>query len=123
MHDVPEPETSSTGESIETSGGKSSTGVSVLGLSLSKRKVFALLGVLVVVSLILWRLRASDDSGGSNAKAQIDRAREDELAGEVEVDDENDVIQVPVAPDDELQKDAAVLEALKRNDSMKGEPS
>jgi hypothetical protein len=78
----------------------------------------------VVASLLIWRLRSNDDDldgGRPNAKEQIERARTDDLAGEVHVeDDENDVIDVPVQPGDELEKDAAVLRALKDNGRMKG---
>jgi hypothetical protein len=80
--------------------------------------------VVVVISLVLWRLRQSPNSGESKAAQEVEKARTEEIAGDLELKDtdgDGDAdIAVPNDPDDELDKDAAVLEGLKESGKMKG---
>lgn len=103
-------------ESTDDSGG--------LSFGLSKRQIALALGVVVVISLVLWRLRQSPNSGESKAAQEVEKARTEEIAGDLELKDtdgDGDAdIAVPNDPDDELDKDAAVLEGLKESGKMKG---
>lgn len=96
------------------------------GLGISKRQTFLLIGLVVVAALIMWRLRQDrdDNGGGGQAAEEFKKAVQEDIEGEVEITDRdgdgNPEIEVPINPADELEKDEAVIEALKASGKMEG---
>lgn len=94
-------------------GGMFDGGVPSFGLS--RRQM--LLIALVVVLVLAWKLRDSDGSGsGSSAQDQIQQVKEPDL-GDVKVREEENAdepeVVIPANPDDELEKDQAVIDYFK----------
>ena len=52
-------------------------------------------------------------SSSENGLGEFEPARTEDMSGEVEIEDDIEVIYISVEPDDELEKDAAVIEDLK----------
>lgn len=100
-------ETPSIAEESLSSDSRSS---SLFGFSLSSRQKVVLVGVVIVAAILLWRMRKSSEVNGAE---EFETARTEDLAGDVEIEDDKEVIHIPVEPEDELEKDAAVIEALK----------
>lgn len=103
--------------SIDSDGGNDSSGGLVP--SPSKGQIALIVGLAVVVAVLAWRFKSDSDDG----EDELEAALKDDLAGDVEVTDEDEdsvEIEVPVDPSDELEKDAAVLDALKRSGKMQG---
>jgi len=114
------------GEQADGDEGTESSGMfdSVPSLGLSRRHLL-ILGVVVAVA-IAWRLRqSSNSSGGQSAAAQeVAEARDAEI-GDVTVTEEegaeNVEVVVPADPDDELEKDEAVVEMLREAGHIEGD--
>lgn len=76
------------------------------------RRILALVAIVVVIGVALYLARRTNDRTAN----QMDRARSgEELEASVEDDEAKKTIKIPVDPDDELEKDAAVLDALKES--------
>lgn len=76
------------------------------------QKILALVVLVVIVGVALYLARRTNEAGAN----QMERARTGEdLEAAVEDDEDKKVIKIPVDPDDELEKDAAVLDALKES--------
>lgn len=82
-----------------------------------------ILAIVVVVALLVWRFRSTSDGDDGGGHEEIEEALEADLSGEVTVndDEDGDDIEIPANPDDELEKDAAVLDALKAKGKMSAE--
>lgn len=123
MTDIPKTET---GGDVPSDPNGADDGGLLSGL-VSGRQALALVAIAAVVALLLWRMRSgsSSDGGQSEAAAEVEEALEGDLSSEVRYEDadgDGDAeIIVPVDPEDELDKDAAVLEALKESGKMEGE--
>jgi len=87
--------------------------VSTDGLGLSRRTL-VLLALVVVAALVLWRLRSSEES--SDGGDELEQALSEDMASDDDEPKESEAeIVVPAAPADELEKDAAVIEGLKKS--------
>lgn len=95
-------------------GGVLDGGIPTFGLT--QRQL--LLIALVIVAVLAWRMKQSGggDGSGTEAAEEIEKAREPDL-GDVTVreDDDADDVEVvlPANPDDELEKDQAIIDYLK----------
>lgn len=89
----------------------------------SKRQLAVLIAVAVGLAVLAWWVRQQGDSNSGNVgpaeQELLDSINhpDDEAA---EADDEGEKIEVPAAPSDELEKDQAVLEGLKKSGKMAG---
>lgn len=96
--------------------------------SVSRRQVVLLVVAAVVVGILLWRLREADSDGldapegatDEEVAAEIEQALGEDLEIEDRDGDGQVEIEVPMAPGDELEKDAAVLDGLKQSGKFKG---
>lgn len=80
-------------------------------LPLSRRQRVLFIGLLVLVAIVIWRRRLPSDDI-EREQSGIDKSPEPESEG---------AIRIPIDPDDELEKDAAVVEALRTRGKMGSE--
>lgn len=103
---------------VEDAGGTSGLSLSSLGLS---RKHALIIG-LIVVAFLVWKLKSEQSN---TAADEVEKVRDGPDLGDVTVtedDDQDEVeIRVPADPDDELAKDAAVIDALKEGGHIEGD--
>lgn len=79
------------------------------GIPPSRRQTGLLIGLLVVVAVILWRRRINPGRTPAPEEAPENETVENCQSEECE----SETIYVPQGPDDELEKDAAVLDSLR----------
>lgn len=91
--------------------------------SISRRQALLGVAVVVLVALMVWQLRQrgegdkwEDEDGGGEA---VEQAENYDFEAERLAED-NEEILVPSDPDNELDKDAAVLDGLRRAGKMGG---
>lgn len=93
------------------------------GVGLTRRQL--LLVAVVVAAVLLWYARSrADDGDGENAREQVEDMRDADL-GDVTVTEQEDQegveVRVPADPDDELEKDAAIIDYFKEAGHMTGD--
>jgi len=104
----------------DPSAGMFDGGIPTFGLT--RRQMLIIAAVVVVV--VAWKLRdSSDDGGTSSAQDEVEKARDPDL-GDVKVreDEEADEPEVvlPANPDDELEKDQAIIDYFKESGHISG---
>jgi hypothetical protein len=99
----------------ETNGSQSK--IQEFGLPLSRRQTVLLIGLAIVVAVVLWRRRVN-----RNRSHKREEVRDSETVenGQSEERD-SETIYVQHDPDDELEKDAVVLDALRNRGKLGGE--
>lgn len=110
-------------QAVDGAGGSSGGMLDGLPVpSLSRRQ--ALIIAVVVAAVVVWRIH-SQRSGSGSASKEMERALEEDLDAEVSVEQDEDAeevtIQLPSDPDDELDKDAAIIEHFKESGRLGGE--
>lgn len=79
---------------------------------LSRRKTVFVIGLIVVAAILWWRFRKAGSNDSS--KSEFEKLRSEDLSGKIAIRENGEgEIYVPVDPDDELEKDAAIIEAFK----------
>jgi len=102
-------------------GGMFDGGIPTFGLT---RRQLLLIG-LVVVAVLAWKARDSsgDAESGTQAGEEIEKARNPDL-GDVKVREEEDAddveVVLPANPDDELEKDQAIIDYFKHAGHISG---
>ncbi|AAY24947.1 ORF 21 [Haloarcula hispanica virus SH1] len=97
-------------------------GIPTFGLSRAQMLLIAL----VVVALLAWKLRDSsgDSEGGTKAREAVDSMRDPDL-GDVTVREDDDAEEVevvlPADPDNELEKDEAIIQHFKNAGHIEGD--
>lgn len=93
-------------------------GTNRFGIPLSRRQIVLVIGVSIIVAIILWRRRVNSSSRDLEDSESPRNQGESEP---VAIDDEDGPIYVPQDPDDELEKDAAVIDALRDRGKLRRE--
>ena len=86
----------------------------LFGIPLSRRQTVLVIGVAVVLAVVLWRRRVNRSrtlQGSESVESKKER-------NEQSVEGESETIYVPQVPDDELEKDAVVIDALRSRGKM-----
>ncbi|ALJ99680.1 hypothetical protein BGV91_gp17 [Haloarcula californiae icosahedral virus 1] len=102
-------------------GGMFDGGIPTFGLT---RRQLLLIG-LVVVAVLAWKAKqsSSDAESGTQAGEEIEKARNPDL-GDVTVTEDEDAedveVVLPANPDDELEKDQAIIDYFKESGHISG---
>jgi len=106
----------------DSGGGMFDGGIPTFGLT---RKQLLLIG-LVVVAVLAWKARDSgtdDAESGTKADEEIEKAHNPDL-GDVTVTEDEDAedveVVLPANPDDELEKDQAIIDYFKEAGHISG---
>jgi len=107
-------------DGVDGGGGSGDSGGMLPSVSLSRTHLL-ILGVVVALALA-WKLKSGDaSSAGSQSAREVEKVREMEVGDATIRDEEGDdevEIVVPSDPSDELEKDDAVVQALKENGTI-----
>mgnify|MGYP006287735509 CR=1 FL=1 len=110
------------GKSPDGGGDSGGSGGIVPSINLSKRQWLVIGAVAVVVLVVVLRERNSD--GKSTSAEEVEKARDgpdlDDVTVTEEEGQEGVEVVVPQNPDDELEKDAAIIEHFKETGHMSG---
>lgn len=101
----------SSGSSDGGSDGSLSDGLGGLGLT---RRQLVLIGALVAVVIALYLYRQSSGGGSSDSISELEKLSEENVEVTEEEGQDGVQVTVPADPDDELEKDAAAIEALRQ---------
>lgn len=86
----------------------------VFGIPLSRRQTVLLIGLVVFLAVVLWRRRINQNrSQQASESVESEKKRNEQSAEE-----DGEKIYVPQDPDDELEKDAVVIDALRSRGKM-----
>jgi len=120
-----EPEIEDIGGEASNGGESGSSGLlgAIPNTGLSRRQLL-LLVALVALAVVVWKARQNGgESGGSEAGSEIEKAKDPDL-GDVTIREQEDAedveVVVPASPDDELKKDAAIIDYFKESGHIEG---
>lgn len=113
-------------DAVDNSG---SSGGMLSGVSLGLTRRQLLLIALLVALALAWKMRSGSDGGssGSSSKDAVESLKSEDLAGEVSVKGDEEAeearmeLRVPTDPDDELDKDRAVVDYMRESGLIGGD--